>query len=51
MKNAIESAAKHTDINRNDFEVMFHGRKSMLFHSSQSWIKRDGYALNNRSLR
>ena len=34
-------AAKHTDINENDFEGKFHARKSLLFHSNQPWIKRD----------
>ena len=32
---------KNTDINKNDFEVIFHARKSVLFHFNQSWIKRD----------
>ena len=40
MKNAIKFAAEHTYINKNDFEVIFHDRKSLLFHSNQSWIKR-----------
>ena len=41
LKNAIQFAAEHTDINKNDFEVIFHARKSLLFHSNQPWIKRD----------
>ena len=41
MKNTIQFAAKHTDINKNDFEVMFHARQSLLFHSSQPWFKRE----------
>ena len=41
LKNAIQFAVEHTDINDNDFEVIFHARKSFLFHSSQPWIKRD----------
>ena len=41
MKNAIQFAAQHTDINKNNFEVIFHARKSLLFHSNQPWIKRD----------
>ena len=40
MRNAIKFAAEHTYINKNDFEVIFHDRKSLLFHSNQSWIKR-----------
>ena len=41
MKNAIQFAGEHTDINKIDFEVIFHARKSFLFHSNQPWIKRD----------
>ena len=41
MKNAIQFAAEHTNIRKNDFEVIFHARKSFLFHSNQPWIKRD----------
>ena len=41
MKNTIQFAAKHTDINKNDFKVMFHARQSLLFHSSQPWFKRE----------
>ena len=32
---------KNADINKKDFEVIFHARKSVLFHFNQSWIKRD----------
>ena len=41
MKKAIQFAAEHTNISKNDFEVIFHARKSLLFHSNQPWIKRD----------
>ena len=41
LKNAIQFAAEHTDINKSDFEVIFHAQKSLLFHSNQPWIKRD----------
>ena len=40
-KNAIQFTAEQTDIRKNDFEVIFHARKSLLFRSSQTWIKRD----------
>ena len=43
LKNAMQFAAEHTDINKNNFEVIFHARKSLLFHSNQPWIKRDSY--------
>ena len=32
---------EHTNISKSDFEVIFHARKSLLFHSNQPWIKRD----------
>ena len=41
LKNTIQFAPEHTDINKNDFEVIFHARKSLLFHSNQPWIKKD----------
>ena len=41
MKNAIRFATEQTDTNKNDFEVIFHARTSLLFHSNQPWIKRD----------
>ena len=41
LKSAIKFAVEKTDINKNDFEVIFHARKSLLFHSNQLWIKRD----------
>ena len=41
MKNAIQFAAEHANISKNDFEVILHGQKSLLFHSNQPWIKRD----------
>ena len=41
LKNAIQFAAEHTHINKNDFEAMFYARKSLLFHYNQPQIKRD----------
>ena len=41
LKNTVQVAAEQTDINNNDFEVIFHVRKSLLFDSNQPWIKRD----------
>ena len=29
------------DISKNDFEVIFHAPRSLLFHSNEPWIKRD----------
>ena len=39
-------AAGQTDINQNDFEVIFHTRKYLLFHSNQPWVKRDSDTFN-----
>ena len=36
MKNTIQFAAKQTDLNKNDFGVIFYARKSLLFHSNHS---------------
>ena len=41
MKNAIQFAVEHTDINKNHFEIMFHARKFFLFHSNQPLVRRD----------
>ena len=41
LKNAIQFSAEHKDINKNDFEVIFHAQKPLLFHSNQPWIKKD----------
>ena len=41
LKNITQFAAECTDINKNDFEIMFLARKFLLFHSNQPWIKRD----------
>ena len=41
LKNAIQFAAEHTNISKNHFEVIFHAQKSFLFHSNQTWIKRE----------
>ena len=40
LKNAMPFAAEYTDINNNDFEVIFHARRSLFFHSKQPWIKK-----------
>ena len=31
----------HTDINRKDAEVIFHCRRSLLFHDKKLWFKED----------
>ena len=41
MKNIVQFAVEHTDINENDFEAIFEAQKSLLFHSNQPWIKKD----------
>ena len=37
----MKFAAEHTNISKNEFEVTFYARKSLLSHFNQSWIKRD----------
>ena len=46
LKNAIQFAAGQTDINQNDFEVILHARKYLLFHSNQPLVKRDSDTFN-----
>ena len=41
LKSAVQFDAKHTDINKNEFEVTLHARKSFLFHSNQPQVERD----------
>ena len=41
LKNTIQFAQEHADLNKNNFEVIFHAQKCFLFHSNQPWIKRD----------
>ena len=41
LKSAMQFAAEYTDINKSDFEVIFHARKSLLFHSNHPLIKKD----------
>ena len=41
MKNTIQFAAEHTDINKKNLEMTFHTGKSLLFYFNQPWIKRD----------
>ena len=46
LKSAIQFAEEHADINKNDFEVIFHARKPLLFYSNQPWIKKDSDTLD-----
>ena len=41
LKNDIQFAAEHADINKNDFEVIAHARNSFLFHANQHCLIRD----------
>ena len=38
LKNAIQF--EHKTINKNNFEVMFHARKFLLFYSNKTWVKK-----------
>ena len=35
LKNVIQFAAEYIDVNKIDFEVIFHAQKSLLFHYKQ----------------
>ena len=39
---ALSFAERHVTISKDDIETIRHARKSLLFDSSQTWIKRDG---------
>ena len=42
LTEALNFAAAHVKITKSDFETVRHARKSLLFDSSHTWIKRDG---------
>ena len=42
----MKFAAEHRNISKNEFEVTFHARKSLLSHFNQSWIKRDSHTFD-----
>ena len=41
LKNTIQFAAEHIDINKKNLEMTFYVGKSLLFYSNRPWIKRD----------
>ena len=41
LKDAVLFAQIHTNISRKDIEVVFHCRRSLLFHDNEPWIKKD----------
>ena len=41
LKDAVLLAQTHTNINRKDIEVIFHCRRSLLFHNKEPSIKKD----------
>ena len=40
MTNALNFAKKITDISREDIQIMYHARKSLLFSNEKPWMKR-----------
>ena len=40
LRKAINFAKRHTDIESKDIEVIFHCRKSLLYHNKEPWIKK-----------
>ena len=38
LKKAIQFVVEHIDTYKNDFEVLFHAQKLLLFHANQPWI-------------
>ena len=42
----MKFAAEHTNISKNEFEVTFHARKSLLSHFNRSWIERDSHTFD-----
>ena len=41
LKDAVLFAQTYTNISRKDIEVIFHCRRSLLFHNNEPWIKND----------
>ena len=42
MTNALNFAKEITDISREDMQIMYHARKSLLFSNEKPWMKREG---------
>ena len=42
LTNALNFAKEITDISREDIQVMYHTRKSLLFSNKKPWMKREG---------
>ena len=42
MTNALNFAKEITDITREDMQIMYHARKSLLFSNEKPWMKREG---------
>ena len=41
LEDAVLFAQTHANISRKDIEVIFHCRRSLLFHNNEPWIKKD----------
>ena len=42
LTNALNFAKEITDISREDMQIMYHARKSLLFSNEKPWMKREG---------
>ena len=42
LTNALNVAKEITDISREDIQIMYHARKSLLFSNEKPWMKREG---------
>ena len=42
LKKALNFASKRVCIKKEDKEIVFHARKSLLFNKEETWIKKEG---------
>lgn len=42
LKEALNFAKQHTQVTKNDLDVIMHARKSLLFNEDHVWIKKEG---------
>ena len=45
LKKALTFAKKHTKISKQDYEIIMHSRKSLLFDEGSPWAKKNGNIL------
>ena len=42
LNEAIQFAKEYVNITRNNVEVIFHARKSVLYNNGEPWVKKEG---------